>query len=815
MLRNYFKIAIRNLQRHRLYTLINVLGITLGFSAAVVIYIFLSAETNFDSFHSNSSATYRIVQQYHTSEGTQFWNTTAYPLAEALRQEFPQATFAQAAGPMGSVISVQDGEQLRRFEEDKVLYADEHYLSVFDFSEVFSRQELWLAGSPGTAFNHLNAVVLTQSAASRYFSREYSPEELLGKNLRLNDQETLMVTGVIQDLPPNTSLSFEVLISYAFFKKHHEYQANNWSGNYQGTTFAVLPEQFEQADILNALAAVEKKHLSAADSKRIEWLLQPLQEVHTDTTYGSSPGSYVVGREIILGMMSLAVFLVLIACVNYINLATAQSLKRSQEVGVRKVLGASRKQLFLQYMIETFLISLVAAVLSLLLAKGVIDLINGEITYTQYNFSLNLDLLLFGTLLLLSITLLSCGYPALVLSRLAPVQVLKSKAVPARRRFSLRQLLIVFQFSAVQLLIAGTIIVASQMHYFRNKDLGYNKEAVLTVPFPDTNADKQEAFRQRLMQNSGIERLSFASGTPTPYGRKYGTSFRLAHEPEDRMRRAEMMVVDQEYLAVYELEVVAGNWVAEANKTEEFNGFVVNEALVRMLGGDPDAIIGKQLVINEGEAPVIGVVKDFHNNGLQEEISPCVHMYWGAGFLDQAHIRLAGHAAGGAGLSAALSAVEESWKAFFPDATFNFTFVDDSLAQHYILEKMVYKVFRIASAVAIFLGCLGLYGLVSFVAVQRTKEVGIRKVLGASVANILRLLTWDFVKLLLIAVTIATPVAWYLMQGWLQGFAHRISLEWWHFFGAGVLTLFIALATVSYQAIKAARANPVKNLRTE
>lgn len=815
MLKNYFIIALRNLQRYRLYTVINVMGITLGFSAAVVIYIVLSAETKFDAFHSNTSNTYRIVHHNHTAEGTQYWNTTAYPLAEALQQEYPQATITQAVGPVSAIITVQEETKKKRFTEDKVLYADKQFLSVFDFKEAYPHQEPWLAGSPATAFDHPNAVVLTQTAANRYFSNAHKPQELLGNTIQLNEKETLVVTGVIEDLPPNTSLSFDLLISYQFFKAHNEDQAKNWSGNHQGTTFVVLPEQVKQKDFERALASVEHEYLNESDQKRIEWVLQPLTHIHTDTLYGSSPGSYVISQDILRGLMILAVFLVLIACVNYINLATAQSLKRNREVGVRKVLGASRKQLFFQYMTETCLISLVAGVLSLYVAYWVIKLVNREITFTQFNFTIDSDFILFGMALLLVITFISGGYPALVLSRLAPVQVFNNKSTTAKSKISVRKLLIVFQFGTVQLLVAGTIVVASQMHYFRNKDLGYDKDTVLNVPFPNTDINKQEVFRQRLMQRPEIEQVSFSSGAPTPYGRQYGTSFRLSHEPEKMMREAEMKMIDPEYRSVYGLKMIAGSWITEVNKTENFSGFVVNEALVRMLGEEPDALIGKQLAINEGKAMVIGVVKDFHNNGLQESITPCVFLYFGNGFLDEVSIRLATQAADGPEGTRALEFIEVNWKALFPDDSFTFKFVKDDLEQHYMVENMVYKIFRIASGIAIFLGCLGLYGLVSFVAVQRTKEIGIRKVLGASLISILQLLSWDFIKLILLAVSVVTPLVWYLMQNWLQNFEYRISLEWWHFAGAGLLTMLIALCTVSFQAIKAAIANPVKSLRSE
>lgn len=818
MLKNYFKIALRNLIRNKSYTLINILGISLGISTAMVIYTVLANETTFDSFHSKASNTYRIVQHNHTADGTQFWNTTAYPLAEALRQDFPQLEVTQTAGPVSSKIASGDKFATTRFEENKVLFADKHFLSVFDFEGAFPDKNLWIAGNRLSAFDPPNAVVLTQAAADRYFKGKFSRhEEIVGKTLKFNDQDDLLITGVIKDLPANTSLSFDLLISYAFFKVHNEDQASSWSGNHQGTTFVVLPKALSKAGFKEALPSFKEKYLSPKEQARIEYVLQPLNEVHTNTLYGSSPGSYVVGQEILKGLMWLALFIVLIACVNYINLATAQSLKRTREVGVRKVLGATRTQLFFQYMAEVFLITLAASILAVFIGEWAINLVNRQISFTHFNYVVNQDFLLFGIGILIGVTLISGAYPSLVLSKQPPVRVLRNEVVSAsaKRGFSMRQLLIVFQFSTAQLLIAGTIIVASQMHYFRNADLGYQKEAVLTVPIPDSDANKKEAFRQLLKQRPEIERISFSSGAPTPYDRQYGTSFRLSHEPVEMMREAEMKMVDQDYRVVYDLKLLAGNWVRDTKDTDGFNGFVVNESLARMLGMTPADLIGKQLSINEGEAPIIGVVKDFNNNGFQDKISPCVLLYWGPGFLDEASIKIAPHTTAGPEVKSAMAVIEDSWKAIYPEEVFTFEFISEGLERHFRVEKFIYKAFQIAAGMSVFIGCLGLYGLVSFVAVQRKKEVGIRKVLGASITNILKLLSWDFVKLVSIAVMIATPISWYLMHQWLQDFAYRIALEWWYFLAAGALTLFIAMCTVSYQALKTARANPVKNLRTE
>jgi putative ABC transport system permease protein len=821
MFRSYFTIALRTLSRHRSYTLINVLGLALGITGSLVIYAAIRYETGFDAFHTQSARTYRVVQHNRTADGTQYWNTTAYPLAEALRHDFPEVRVTQTAGPVSRIISSEDeAGNINRFEEDKVLFADPEYLRIFNFKGVYpgGQRDLWLQGSPETAFQHPHSVVLTQRLAERYFRDAHvRNESLLGKTLMLNNKDVLTVTGVIRNPPANTSLLFEMLIPYAFFQQNNPYFAANWSGNYQGTTYVMLPDAYPAKELEKKIAAFQKKYLKPEDNRRIRYFLQPLREIHTETRYGSSPGSYVVSQTTLGALAGMAVFLVVIACVNFVNLSTAQAVKRSREVGVRKVLGGTREQLFRQFMGETLVITSLALLLSLLLTDLALRQLNQWLTLIHLQLSLDLRVVLFALALTLLVALLAGAYPSLVLSGYPPLLAIQRKMIRnGRSGLSLRRALIVLQFGIAQVLIVGTLVMASQMEYFRKKDLGFRKEAIVNINVPNPQPDKLELLRQRLLQHPQIENVSFASGAPTTTNRSYGTGFRLHHEPEAMMREAEMKVVDLNYLPLYQLQLLAGTWLTEANrKGDAFNGFVVNETLVRMLGLTPESAIGKTVIINEGEAPVIGVVRDFHNKSLQDKITPCLLFYWNSDFLDEAGIRLRANGERALNVHETLAYTEKTWKEIFPDGVYQYSFLDDYLARNYLVESLSFGAFQVFAAIAIFIGCLGLYGLVSFMAETRTREIGIRKVLGASVSSLVMLFSKEFAQLIILAFLLAAPLSWYLMNQWLQDFTYRIDIGADTFVLALALTLAVAALSVGYRAIKAALANPVKSLRVE
>lgn len=819
MLRNYVKIALRNLWKNRSYSLINVLGLSLGITCCLVIYVFIRYELSFDSFHSQSDQTYRIVEHNRKADGVQYWSSTAYPLAEAIRREIPGAGVTQTAGPDKRIIhSVDARGTVHRFEENRVLFADENYLKTFDFSGI-SPKGIWLAGNAATAFRQPNAVVLTQKMAGRYFAgfaNEY--EKLIGKTLTLNNSDPLVVSGIIQDPPQNTNLLFDILINFQFFKANNPYQATNWSGNYQGTTYVTLPVGADPRAFERKLVALQKKYMNAEDIRRKTYVLQPLADVHTETRYGDNIGSYVISRTVLGGLASLAVFLILIGSFNFINLSIAQAIQRRKEVGVRKVIGSSQRQLFFQFIGESLLVTLVAGALSLAVFTALLSVINQSFSLIELNLQPDGTVWLFSAALVLFVALLAGAYPAFVLANFQPIKALKGGFTSGKKTFTLRQSLIVLQFCITYGLLVGTLVVSRQMAFFQQKELGFTKDAVLTINSPRNQMEsKMAVFRQRLLANPAVKEVSFSSGAPLTENH-YGTDFRLKSEPEQMKRQAEMKIVDLPYQSLFGLQLVSGRWFTTSNIVPDgqaFNGFVVNETMVKMLGLTPESAIGQTVAINEGEAPILGVVRDFHNRSLQNTIEPCVIVCWNTGFHEQIHVRFATHTDLEPNFRQTLGAVEQTWKQVFPDDVYQYTFLNESLARNYLIEQLVFDAFRIFAAISIFISCLGLFGLITFAATQRTKEIGVRKVLGASVASIVGMLSRDFLKLILIAIVITSPLVWYGMNQWLQDFAYKIDVEWWMFVLAAILAVVIAFATVSFQSMKAALMNPVKSLRSE
>jgi uncharacterized membrane protein YidH (DUF202 family) len=819
MLLNYLKISFRRLWTDKTSSTINILGLALGMTCCLVIFVFVRYEAGFDSFHSNSERTYRIVEHSKKADGVQHWPTTAYPLAAAIRENIAGATITQTAGPLARIISSTDSRgTVHRFEENRLMFADGQYLKTFDFQK-FHPEGIWLAGDAETAFTQTNAVVLTQKLAERYFAEHAGNlNQIVGKTLMLNNTDPLVVSGVIRNPPGNTNLLFDMLVNYQFFKTNNPYQAGNWSGNYQGTTFVTLANGTDPSAFEAQLTTMKKKYMSKEDDNRITYLLQPLAEIHTEPLYEDFLGGYLVGRDVLWGLASLGVFLILIASFNFINLTTARALRRRKEVGVRKAVGSTQGQLFLQFVGETFIVTSVAGAISLLAMGFLLNWLNHSLSIIHLDLRPDAAVWFFSALLMVVVATLAGFYPAMVLSRFRPVQALKNAVSVERSRFSLRQALIVGQFCITYGLLVGTFVASGQMNLFKNKDLGFVKDAVITVNGPRNQVmSKMEAFRQQLLQNPTIREVSFSTGAPITKN-YYGTNFRLKSEDQTMNRQAEMKVVDLHYNSLFDLKTVAGRWFNNGNLVSNgsaFNGFVVNETMVKMLGLTPETAIGKMMTISEGEAPIIGVVKDFHNVSLQQTIAPCVIMCWNTDFYEQIHIAL--NLTGDAWMQtgASLKNIEQTWKSIFPQDVYQYMFLNESLAKSYMVERLVFDAFRIFAAISIFVSCLGLFGLATFAAQQRTKEIGVRKVLGASVASILSLLFGDFLRLVLIAIVIASPIAWYAMENWLEDFAYRIEMQWWIFAAAGVLAVAIALLTVSIQSLKAALMNPVRSLKTE
>ncbi len=794
LLKHYFKVGWRSIKKDKVSAMINISGLTIALTVFLVLSVFVKYESNFDSHHALANRTFRVVQHTHYPEEELYWNTTAYPLAAALREDFHNIELVtQTAGPFDRVFSI-DAEKGERhlFESDYVLFVDSYYPQVFDLN--------WIHGDPTTALGEFGNVVLTESLAKRYFGET---SNALGKQMMLNAKDPLVVTGVVKDAPGNSNLRYEILIPYQFFKHHNNYFANNWSGNYQGTTFVVLPENGSEAEIETAFVTWKKKYLSTDDDQRIDYFLQPLKSAHTQTLYGSSPGSYMVPRTILNAAVFVAAFILLIAVVNFVNLVTARAGMRSREVGIRKAIGSSRANLIKQFILENVILVLITICLSVLATQLVLDSLNKSLTIINLQLVLTWDeamlVLTAGVLTIIFSTI----YPAVVLSSYQPIKALRNEITLKGTR--LRKSLTLFQFSIVQVFIIASIIVGSQMQFFKDKDLGFSSDAVLIAPIP--RFEKLNVFQESIISDSKFESVSFGSGPPMAInGRQLGTTFRLPHQTEVEGFHAEMKIGDPKYLDFFGLELIAGRNFRENKRG--FDEFIVNETVLENLNWTAEEALGKKLRINEGEATIVGVIKNFHNNSLQREITPVILMNWDY-FQDFAFIKSAGSNA------AQLIKLEEIWKATFPTSIYSYGFLDDSIEREYALEQLILKGFSVFSILVIIIGSLGLFGLMSFITLRKTKEVGIRKVLGASISQIVLFFSKEFIYLIALAFLVATPIAYYFMDAWLQDFVYRIDLSIWMFAIGGALTLTVAGMASFFQIAKAVTINPVETLSSE
>ncbi|MEM6844099.1 MAG: ABC transporter permease [Bacteroidota bacterium] len=800
MIKNYLKTALRRLSRDKGLALIKVLGLSIGITCCLVIYTFVSYELSFDQHHQKAEQIYRVVQHTKYTDDTYYWSSTAYPLAEALRNDFPNdlSLVTQTAGPVTRNFGLADSDsELDKFDEEQVLFVDPYFWQVFDVD--------WLQGSPETAFSNMNSAILTKSLAVQIFGRDkLEAQSVIGKVLQLNHKDALQITGVVDDPPVTSSIRFRMLVPYEFFRVNNPYFAGNWSGNYQGTTYIIPQADTPVGGLEQQIDTWKAKYLDEQDRQRISYALQPLPEIHTETLYSTSINSYTMPAKVIQAAVWIGIFILLIACINFINLATAQATRQAKEVGIRKVLGGSRMQLFIQHLSENSLIVGGAIVVSLLMSTVCLRQLNDLLAVFRLELSLSSDIMEISLLLALVVSALATGYPALVVSAFEPVKALKDKVASFRdRSFGLHKSLIVLQFCIVLILGTSALVVYQQLKYFQSADLGFATEAIVTTEVP--SEQQSEVLRTRLLNQPAITEATLATGAPTATEIRNGTTARLPHQTEVDGLEAEMKSIDLHYLDFYQLELIAGRNFTRTSP--QFDEFIVNETLANALFASPEAALGQELVINEGGATIVGVVKDYHNNSLQEEISPSVFINWDYGIYEAA-VKVSGFQDG-------LAQLEEGWEAVFPKRIYEYAFLDDQLASSYRLEQMILKGFTVFAILAILIACLGLIGLTTFSMTRRTKEIGIRKVLGATVQQVFALLSQQYLKLIVIAAVIAVPVANYFLAEWLAGFAYRITIAWWFFVLPTAIVVLIALAAISTQTLRAATRNPVDSLRDE
>lgn len=805
MIRNYFKIAWRNLNRRKGHALINIGGLAVGIAVCLLIFIMVQFELSFDNYHEKKDRIYRVLTEMHHAAVPEpnTNNGVPYPLPLTLQTAIPQIEESSVVYSVnGSQFQILDeeGKTVKKFkEENGVLFTEPSLFDIFDFE--------WLAGNPNSLKDPFS-VVLTKETADKYFG---DWKNAMGKRLMANNSETFTVTGILGSIPKNTDFQFKVVISYGTGFTSELLASEDWdsiNGNFN--CYVLLPPNVSEQEI-NAqldLLSKEKRDSGNADTQ----ILQPLQAVHFDTESGNfSRKSISYGLINVLWIV--AGFILLIACVNFINLSTAQTANRSKEIGVRKVLGSNKSHLKMQFLIETFLIVLLSVGLAMAIAFTSLKYVGG-----MFDLPLSTDMidmtqiLLFLTAVTILVTLLAGFYPSVVLARYSAVDALKGKvAKVGSGSISLRRSLVVFQFVVAQALIIGTLILVNQMDYFMNQPLGFEKESIVNIALPSdsTALTKMDYLRNEILSINGVLNASYSSNTPLDHNRTHWSNFTFNQSTEDTEFYSVIKRTDHNFIDTYKLTLVAGRGLKPLENTTEF---LVNETLLKKLGiMNSEEALNKEIDLWEGAitGPIVGVVKDFQSHSFKDEIAP-VLMMPAEDTYGQIGLKLAS-----AETSAALMKIEKTWNRLFPDYVFEYNFLDAKIAGYYEQEKRLSQLYTLAAGIAIFLSCLGLLGLASFMIMQRVKEAGIRKVLGATKNNIIYLFSIEFILLIGIAFCIAAPLAWYFMSIWLEAYTYRIDITWTVFVIGGLGTMCVALSTVGYQALKVARQNPVKSLRTE
>lgn len=801
---NFFRLTFRQAIRQKEQTIIKILGLAVGTAVCLLIFLIVRFETSFDDFHPSRDHIYRVVSVFKTPLGIGYEPGVPFPTAPALRRDYPQLKQVASILSLGGdgLITVEtnnnkdntnkDNTKFR--EESGILYAEPQFFDMFAFR--------WLAGDKTTALNDPNTVLLTKSTAEKYFG---SWTSAIGRSLKLDNSWLLKVTGILDDMPANTDFPLKVVISYGTLHNTGvNGQLNNWVGIFaQHYCFVTLPDNLSEASFDKDLTDVVNRYKPPSNHNEGMMLL-PLKDMHFDTRYNTF-NNHPFSRDLIRTLSLIGLFVLLIACVNFVNLSTAQAVNRAREVGVRKVLGGTRAQLLTQFVAETGLLVLLATVIAAGLCELTLPFFD-RLLGIKLNADFFLDPAMVKCLLAMmaATTFLAGFYPAVVLSGFDPVTAFKSRTAPRGRGSNLlRRILVVLQFTISQALIICVLIIVGQVAYFRSAPMGFDKDAVLLTHLPDHS--KMEFLRHQLKQQPGVEEVSFSFASPLDVNTDWNSDIEY-NGVQQHDFGVNLKWADSVYFKLYHLQPVAGQLAIGPYD------MVVNEAFVRKLGiHRPEEAIGAKVLINaiNDTGTIKGVVRDFNIASLHDTIRPVLIEEWSQVY-STVNIKLSA-----AKINQTLPAIEKLWKATFPDDVYEYRFLDESIARYYQQENQLSSLYKIFAGLAVFISCLGLYSLVTFMAATRAREVGIRKTLGASVESIVYLFSREFTLLVLLAFLIAAPIAGYCMNQWLQNYAFHFHPGPLLFLEAIGVSMVIAWLSVGYKALKAALVNPVESLRTE
>jgi putative ABC transport system permease protein len=798
MLRNYLKVILRNIRERKIYSLISITSLTIGLSCSMMILLFIRYEFSFDKFHEDASHIFRVLREQQ-GEGT-LWNSSEHPLAAALKKDFPEVVKATRVKKNDEVGVVESGTQ--SFYEEGIYFADQDFLDIFSFP--------LRSGERSTALKEPFSVLLTQEMAEKYFG----DENPMGKTIKIKEwysqkKYDYKVSGVLKNIPKNSHFTFDFLISYNTLyslKKGGKNSVETWS-YFEPKTYIKLNTQADPRGLEEKFPAFLKRYKGESAKSEIMHL-QPLTDIHLggNVKFELETNS---DMRIIYMFSAIAFFILIIACLNYINLSVAQSSKRAVEVGMRKVVGAGKSQLIRQFLGESLIFSVFAFLISLVVIDLVLPIFNSlmerDLTLDLLN---NLDLLFIFLGITFFMGLLSGSYPAFLVSSFQPAQIIKGNLkIGSKKSAVFRNSLVVVQFAISIILLIGTFVIHEQLHYIHNKNLGFDKEQIITVYTMDQNLKRNpESFKMELLKNPDILGVSASLDLPTTIRR----SLSIEWIEQGRKRDSEMnfTFVDYDYFDVYDIKIEKGRTFSAEFPTDQKQAVVLNRTAAKDLGWDDP--IGRKLLVQGREWTIIGVVDDFHYQSLHWKIDPLVFIFYKGRGMDYFSIKISPD-----NIPGTLDAIEEQWKKFSPEFPFQFTFLDERIDRIYRAEERLGTSFNIFSFLTLAVACMGLFGLTSFLLEQKRKEISIRKILGADSKRIIFLLSKEYMKCLIIAVVVAWPIGYLVMNKWLQNFVYRTSIGIENFVLSGLLAFIFAFLTVSYHSMKAVANDPVDSLRYE
>lgn len=817
MLKNYFTTAFRNFWRNKSFSVINVLGLSIGISASLIIFLIVFYEFNFDKFEKDNDRIYRVVLDAKFGGVDGHSSAVQAPLANAIQREVTgidlTVPIMQFQGDATAKVSIQrtgSTQPLVFKKQPDIVFTNAQYFYLLPFT--------WIAGSPDVSLKNPFNVVLTESRAHEYFP-SLPVSDIIGKQINYNDDFTATVSGIVKDLHEETAFTSVEFISYATIAQTHlqdQFMMNVWNDwMAYSHLFVKLTPGSNATKIETQLKSLLEKYNKDANkdaANTMSFHLQPLSDMHFNSTYQGF-GYRVANLSMLYGLLAIAAFLLLLGCINFINLTTANATQRAKEIGIRKTMGSSKKQLVFQFLGETFFITFIATLISVAITPLLFDIFKDFIPPgLGFSFFYQIPVLLFLIAITIFVSFISGIYPALILSGYRPAIVLKNQSFTGKgetRRAWIRKGLTVSQFVIAQFFVIATIMVSKQINYSLNADLGFDKDGIITF---ETPRDTVSAHTQQLLNSinaiPGVEVAS--SGFLPPSGEGISIT-NISYAPKkDVQTQVQLRWGNPQYLDVYKIKLLAGRNVAAS---DTFREFVINDTYAKTLGFQkPSEAIGKYLTFNNKQMPIVGVIQDFHDQSMHSEIFPLVFTDGNGGTF---HVRFKATDAGAAAWHTSIAQIQKVFNQIYPGEDFNYKFYDDTIAKMYEKEEQTKGLLAWATGLAIFISCLGLLGLVMYTINTRVKEIGIRKILGASVTNIVSILSADFIKLVCIAFLIAAPLAWWAIYKWLQDYAYKTTMSWWVFALSGVCMLLIALITLSLQTIKAAITNPVKSLRTE